>query len=160
GVRASDEDNPRGYLEYEPVKNLRANSVWLMESGGKYVKVITQLLPFLRSGLDYRILYIERDLKEVMASQRKMLERSGKPGAAVSDDKLVDVFQKQIEQVKGIVEKSEIPTCYLDYRQTVEEPEKVARKMARFLGEKFDIKNMAAAVDRKLYRQKTEELVS
>ncbi len=75
GLREPDEDNPRGYLEFEPVKNLVKDSRWLLEGRGKAVKIVAPLLTALPQGLACRVILSDRDLDEVLDSQQKMLMR-------------------------------------------------------------------------------------
>ena len=88
GVRQADEDNPRGYFELEKAKGLRTNNSWLSEAKGKAVKIIAQLLPFLPSIHNYRVIFLERDLKEIIKSQNKMLKRQNRHGAELSEEQL------------------------------------------------------------------------
>src|SRR5262245_57703089 len=77
-IRAADEDNPAGYYEFEPVKQTSADNAWVKLAVGKAVKVVYRLLYDLPAGFRYRVLFMQRDMAEVLASQRKMLERAGK----------------------------------------------------------------------------------
>ena len=79
GLREADEDNPRGYLEFEPVKNLLNDSKWLFEARGKAVKIVAPLLAALPPGLPCRVILSERDLDEVLDSQERMLARRNQP---------------------------------------------------------------------------------
>src|SRR5262249_30630691 len=72
-IRAADTDNPRGYYEFEPVKATKRDATWLPAARGKAVKMVSQLLYHLPPGETYRVLFLERDLEEVLASQEKML---------------------------------------------------------------------------------------
>ena len=76
-IRKADEDNPRGYLEWERVKKLKEDQSWLNECPGKAVKVISMLLFDLPSKHHYKIIFMQREIEEVLASQRIMLERRG-----------------------------------------------------------------------------------
>ena len=87
-VRAADDDNPRGYFEFDPVKRLKTDSGWLENAEGKVVKVIVQLLPYLPETYEYKVLLMHRDLREVLKSQEIMLKRHGKTGANLSRDQL------------------------------------------------------------------------
>ncbi|MEE9610292.1 MAG: tetratricopeptide repeat protein, partial [Desulfatiglandales bacterium] len=98
--RKADDNNPRGYFELEKVKQLRKDRSWLPDAKGKAVKIIAQLLPFLPPRFHYRVIFMERDIKEVLASQRKMLEHRGRSGAKVSDESLGKTFRRQVRQVK------------------------------------------------------------
>jgi len=101
GEREKDENNPKGYKEHEAVKTLPRNKRWRPQATGKVIKVIAQLLPHLSSRFEYRIVFMERDLEEVVISQRKMLDRLGKRKA---DDvyplTLIETYKKQLQKAK------------------------------------------------------------
>src|SRR5438067_9503936 len=80
-VRAADTDNPRGYYEFERVKKIKQDAAWLPGTRGKVFKMVSQLLYDLPSTERYRIVFMERDLDEVLDSQEKMLRRLGRPAA-------------------------------------------------------------------------------
>jgi hypothetical protein len=77
GLRTPDESNPKGYYEYEPVKHLVKDNQWVQQARGQAVKVILQLLPFLPAGVPVRVLLLDRNIAEVVESQKTMLERMG-----------------------------------------------------------------------------------
>ena len=78
-IRQADDNNPKGYYEFERVKKLpKGDTVWLAESPGKAVKIISALLEYLPKEYAYRIIFMERDLGEILASQQRMMVRSGK----------------------------------------------------------------------------------
>lgn len=153
GERVADEDNPRGYLELERVRKLRTDSSWLPEAKGKAIKVIAQLLPTLPKNR-YRIIYVDRDLDEIVKSQRTMLDRSGKKGGALPDEQLKDAFAKQVRAIGEMLENSNLPVVKVQHRQCLEEPAAVAAELNQFLGGQLNESAMAAAVDANLYRQR------
>ena len=155
GQRTADEDNPRGYLEYDKVKSLRSDNLWLTEAYGKAVKVIAQLLEYLPDE-KYRLVFMERDLSEVISSQRAMLDRTGKQGARLTDEHLAKVFSKQILLVDGIIAAKNMPVLRVSYRSCVETPEAVATDVNLFLPCGLDERAMAASVDTRLYRQRNK----
>ena len=77
GERAADVDNPKGYYELERVKNLEkeTDKSYLRAARGKVLKVISFLIKDLPDDNDYRVLFMRRDLDEVLASQHKMIDR-------------------------------------------------------------------------------------
>src|SRR3569833_79554 len=81
GVRGPDPDNPRGYFAFGPVKRTPQDARWLAGAPGKAVKVVHSLLPALPGGYEYRVLFMLRDMHEVLASQDTMLRRLGRCGA-------------------------------------------------------------------------------
>ncbi|MCZ6676382.1 MAG: sulfotransferase family protein [Candidatus Poribacteria bacterium] len=153
-IREADADNPRGYFEFERVKRLRTNRSWLPKAKGRAVKIIAQLLPFLPTELNYRIVFMERALDEVIASQNKMLERQDRSGGALSDERLREVFARQLRQIKNRLATQKIPTLYVAYQDTLKRPMDVASQLKAFLSESLNEQAMARAVDRDLYRQR------
>src|SRR5687767_1046860 len=92
-VRQPDEDNPAGYYEFEQVKQVRDNTQWLPSARGKTVKMVYRLLYDLPSQFDYRVIFMRRNLDEVLASQQKMLERKGKAGGAATDEEMARLYR-------------------------------------------------------------------
>src|SRR5713101_3371282 len=80
-IRAADTDNPRGYYEFEKVKKIKQDASWLPATRGKAFKMVSQLLYDLPTSEQYRIIFMERDLEEVLLSQEKMLQRLGRNAA-------------------------------------------------------------------------------
>ncbi len=154
-VRGPDEDNPKGYLEYEKAKRLKNDTQWLREARGKAVKIVAQLLPYLPQDreLNYRVIFMLRDLDEVIASQRKMLQRQGRKGASLSEDALKRIFSHHLVRTRRFLAVREIPTLYIDYNETLRAPLETAEKVSEFLDGKLDIRAMAEAVDPSLKRQ-------
>ena len=157
GMRKADADNPRGYFEYEKVKRLRRDCLWLSEAQGKAVKIIAQLIPFLPSQFSYQAIFMERDISEVLASQRQMLQRQGKGGGNLSDTQLHQIFERQVLEVKRMLAQRNIPTLDVAYLDALQRPMKIAEQIQTFLGENLDVDAMAAVIDPNLYRQRCEQ---
>jgi hypothetical protein len=88
GERVADADNPRGYYEYAPAKRLMTDRTWLPAADGKAVKIVAQLLPYLPPAPHrFRVIFMKRDLGEVLASQQVMLANLNKTGARLPRDK-------------------------------------------------------------------------
>ena len=156
-VRKADADNPRGYFECEKVKRLRQDRSWLPEAKGKAVKIIVQLIPFLPFELNYRVIFMERAISEVLASQREMLQRQEKSGGNLSDAQLGKIFERQVHEVKQMLAQRTIPTLDVAYLEALQRPMEIAEKIRAFFGEDLDVGAMAAAVDPNLYRQRCEQ---
>jgi hypothetical protein len=155
-IRTADDDNPRGYYEFERVKKLRDGDVeWLPEAQGKAVKVIATLLPYLPDGYDYRILFMRRALPEILASQRKMLVRRGEDPDKVSDEQLMDLFTRHLQQVQSwLAGQEHIALLDVDYRDMVADPGPQAVAVNQFLAGALDEQQMIRVVDPALYRQR------
>ena len=158
GERAADESNERGYFELEAVKRLTQDpeKAWLREAGGKVVKVIAQLLPSLPPGIPYRILFMARPLGEILASQRTMLNRTGREGSKQSERQLAATYLKQIEQTRQILSNypENVHVLNVDYHRTLADPEATSARVNAFLGGGLDEAAMAAAVDPELRRER------
>ncbi len=155
GLRAADENNRRGYFEYEPVKRLRHDNTWLPQARGHAVKIIHLLLRDLplSGALQYRIVFMQRPLDEVLASQRAMLARAGKAGADPAV--LKKAFEGQLAQLDGwLAAQPGISVLRVPYHQVVQEPLVVAAALNAFLGLSLDTAAMQRVVDPALHRQR------
>jgi len=155
-IRIADEDNPKGYYEDERVKDL-ANSEdtrWLGAARGKVIKVVTSLLNYLPQDYAYRVVFMRRNLHEVLASQAKMLERRDEE-SHTGDDELLDMYQAHLEKVGFQLRfRKNFEVLYLDFADVVRDPLVQARRMADFVGGGLDSERMAGAVDASLYRNR------
>jgi hypothetical protein len=155
-VRTKDEDNPQGYYEFEPVKKTREDPSWVPGARGKVVKMVYRLLYDLPADQEYRVIFMRRNVDEVLASQKKMLQRSGKPGAAVSDEKLKELFIEELERFdRWIASQPNFSLIEVDYRDMVASPGMQCKRINAFLGGVLDGDRAAAAVDPSLYRNRS-----
>jgi hypothetical protein len=157
-VREADESNPDGYFELERVLTLdkEADTSWLRDARGKGVKIISALLPHLPGANNYRVIFMHRDLREVIASQNAMLARRGEAvGTAADDERMRVLFERHVRQVGNLMEQR---TCFdalhVDYADVVREPLLHARRIAAFVGGGLDTGRMAAAVNPALHRNR------
>lgn len=154
--RVADDDNPKGYYELEAIKQLKAQPGVLKDAPGKAVKAIHMLLADLPDDYPYKVVFMRRDLGEVVASQRKMLERSGKKGAALPDAALMKVFQGQLVKVDAWLKtQPNIQVLDVQHRSLIQDPGPVVQAVNVFLGGGLDTQAMAAVVDPSLYRNRT-----
>ena len=154
GLRTADANNPRGYFEFDPVKRLRSDNGWLPQARGHAVKIIHLLLRELRldGSLQYRIVFMQRPMAEVLASQRAMLLRDGKASADASV--LKQAFEKQLEQIDTwLAEQAHVVVMQVPYHQVMCEPLATAVAVNTFLGLTLDTAAMVRAVDPALHRQ-------
>ena len=155
-LRTADDDNPKGYYEFERVKKMSDGDVsWVQEAHGKSVKVISALLEHLPPGYSYRVLFMQRKMEEILASQHKMLVRSGKPTDKVSDEQLTEMYAKHLRKVKAwLNEQSNFAVLYLDYNGILVDPQNQSNKVNHFLDDLLDTEKMMGIVDPDLYRQR------
>jgi hypothetical protein len=156
GLRTADEDNPKGYYEVERVKNLarETDRGWLAEARGKAVKVISYLLKSLPSSFNYKVVFIRREMEEVLASQRKMLSRRGET-EETPPERMRALFEDDLWRASyQLKRRPEFETLELHYSAVLARPLDEARRLAAFLGGGLDAEAMAAAVDPQLYRNR------
>jgi hypothetical protein len=154
-VRGPDDSNPRGYFEFEPVKRLRSDGSWLVQSPGRAVKIVHLLvreLP-LDSCLQYRVILMHRNMREILASQRVMLERQGKKSS--DETLLVEAYRAQLDELERWFRQHEqFATLIIDYGDLIRNPRGAAVKVDKFLGGNLNIDEMTKTVDPALYRQR------
>jgi LPS sulfotransferase NodH len=154
-IRSADADNPNGYFEFETVKQMSAgNVVWLAEAGGKVVKVISALLEYLPSGQSYKIIFMEREISEILASQRKMLERRNKT-SQVDDAQIEQQFGKHLSVVKPwLVRQPNMEVLYISYNELMADPEPFCRRVIEFVHVPLDLERMLTVPRKELYRNR------
>ncbi len=154
-LRTADEDNPNGYFEVEAVKQMSAgNTAWLQDAGGKVVKVISALLEYLPQEYSYRIIFMERAIKEILASQRKMLARRNEE-SKVDDAEMEDQFRKHLSVIKPwLVRQPNMEVIYVSYNSMVNDPAILCKMVIDFLGLPLEYERMLAVPNEKLYRNR------
>jgi Sulfotransferase domain len=152
-IRRADQDNPRGYYEYERVKRIKEDVSWLPESRGKAFKMVSQLLYELPASERYGIIFMERDLDEMLISQEKMLARLNKPSAPRAA--IERAFREHLRKVRGwLAGQANIEVLSVSYNNLVERPEEEAERVSAFLGCNADKESMSKTVDPLLYRNR------
>jgi hypothetical protein len=155
-VRTADEDNPEGYFELEAVKLTQRNADWLTEAPGKGVKVIYRLLEYLPTDYHYRVLFMDRPLTEIIASQQVMLTRRGTQGATVSVKELHKLFTDELRRVKSWLAAQRHMDCLVvPYASVLSDSRAESERISRFLGMSMNLDAMAACVDPQLHRQRS-----
>lgn len=154
--RKADESNPRGYFEYADVMRLHSSNDWLTDGVDKCVKVIAQLIQHLPENLDYRIIFMQRDMDEVLASQSRMLDRLNAAQQS-EDETLRKAYNVQLNQLdRWLNARDNIDLLYVDYDQVILDPETTASALSQFNHKTMDIPAMCTAVDPALYREKAK----
>jgi hypothetical protein len=153
-IRKPDEDNPRGYFEYEPVKQTKKDPSWLNQATGKVVKMVYRLLYDLPPDRQYRVVFMQRDLREVIASQNAMLARQGKSPGPLSDERLMALFDAELKKAyEWLAVQPNFRVLYVNYNQTIRNPRPTVDALNEFLGGDLDTDAMLRVVDPTLYRQ-------
>ncbi|KAB2969493.1 MAG: sulfotransferase family protein [Thermoanaerobaculia bacterium] len=162
GVRSADEDNPKGYFEDERVKALgeSPDKTWLRRARGRAIKIISYLLKDLPPDNNYKVIFLRRDLREVLASQSKMLERRNE-ATGVSDEQMIEIYQSHLWRVDYLFRHAgHFERLDLQYAEVVADPRRAAERIDAFLGGRLDVERMVEAVDPQLYRNRAERLAA
>jgi hypothetical protein len=158
GFRQADDDNPRGYYELEAVKRLDKDPSWLADAYNKAVKIIYIFLYNLPANHTYKVLFMKRDLTDVIASQKQMLRRRGEADR-MSDQELMDSFYEELQRLDLWIRSQEnFAIRYVDYDEVVANPAAAAFDICRFLGLTLDAGMMIQAVDPSLHRNRAAAL--
>jgi LPS sulfotransferase NodH len=156
GERIADADNPRGYWEWERIKQLPKDPACIEEAEGKVVKVVSQLLYALPAGHDYQIIFMERPLPEVVASQAEMIRRRKAAGPALPESALIAALKAHLNQVNAwLALKPGIRVMRIEYHSVLQDPRGSASSLRSFLQTELDVESMARQVDPSLYRQRS-----
>ncbi len=158
GLRTADDDNPKGYYEFEKVKDLDKNkdNSWLAELRGKAVKVVSYFLEKLPNNNNYKIIFIERNLREVIASQNKMLVHRGEAvDDPAGDEKMIRNFEDHLRKIKYLLShEPHFEVLFITHNMLLKSPAEHVEKICRFLGGHLDKKKMVDVVDPTLYRNR------
>lgn len=154
-VRSADEDNPMGYLEFEDVKRIKDDASWLEGAKGKAVKMVSMLLYDLPPDYNYRVIFMRRDMQEILSSQRVMLERKGEKN--IPDDvEMGKLYERHLAEIERWLEgQQNIKVLYMDYKEILEDPQGSAQRINRFFDDSLNVEGMSRAVDMSLYRQRS-----
>ncbi len=154
-IRKADEDNPKGYYEFEPVKQTRKDPSWLQNASGKVVKMVHMLLLDLPTDRSYRVVFMRRNIKEVVVSQNIMLRRKGKNTDDLPEDKLIEMFEAQLAKVERYLNDNSCFRCLqVQYNDVLKNPRPAIEALNEFLGGDMDTDAMMAVVDPSLYRNR------
>ena len=154
-IRVNDENNPKGYLEYQKVKNLANDNSWMNEGRDKVIKVIAQLLQYLPSNYQYKVIFMEREMEEIIQSQQIMLGKKADVENKVYPTALADTFKKQLEKTRSwISTHPHFEVIYVNYTDVITNPTEVAENLSLFLDADLNTEAMVKAVDNTLYRNR------
>lgn len=154
-IRTPDEDNPKGYYELEKVKELKNDASWVSGAKGHVVKVISALLQQLPDDVEYRVVFMRRNMKEILASQRQMLIRRGQEPDRIPDEKMAAMYEKHLTKIdEWLAGKPNMTVLKIRYNDILADPTGAACTVNGFLGGELDEAAMIAVVDAQLYRQR------
>ena len=154
-IRGADDDNPNGYYEFELVKKLpEGQNQWLADANHKVVKIVSALLEHLPVNYRYKIIFMEREPREILASQQKMLANRNEK-SEISDTEMQEQFQKHLAAIKyWLARQPHMDVMYLDYNKMISKPENYCQAIADFIAIPVDVSKMLAVPNESLYRNR------
>lgn len=154
-IRKPDEDNPHGYYEFEKVKRIKEDVSWLEDCYGKAFKMVSGLLYHLPAGIKYKVIFLKREMEEVLASQTVMLERLGRNGSDVSNEDMAEKYSKHLRNMEiWLGKRGDIDVLYVKYNDVIAYPHEKAMVLNSYLGGFLNVEKMASVVKKSLYRQR------
>ncbi|MDX2362593.1 MAG: alkaline phosphatase family protein [Crocinitomicaceae bacterium] len=154
-LRQADDNNPKGYHEFDKVKRLHLDQSWVKDASGKAIKIVTPLLNYLPPNYRYKVIMMEREMSEIITSQQKMLGKSVRPDTLPMP--LFTAFRKQQEKIDAWIESQpQVEILKVHYKDIIDDPISQAERINNFLGKELSIEEMASVVDPALYRNKSE----
>lgn len=153
--READISNPKGYYEYEPVMSIAKDNSWLSKAQDRGVKVVAPLLKHLDPKYRYKVIFMKRDLMEIITSQQKMIGKNTETFPV----KLYNAYVRQLETIESWKEREpNVEVIYVDYKELLNNPKDNIEKIANFISVNLDTKNMETAIDKSLYRNRSKEI--
>jgi len=157
--RAADVDNPRGYYEWEAIKQVAKKPELLDDEAiaGHAIKCISMLLPSLPAKHQYKVIFMMRPIAEVVASQHAMTNRLGTKGANLDPEQFERGLRAHREEIRRWAKNAaHLELLEIDYPALVQDPAPAITKLAEFLGAESlpNQQSMAAAVDPALHRRR------
>jgi len=152
-LRKADESNPKGYYELEGgkiINKIMDGTFPIDEYKGKFIKITAFGLMYLPQG-HYKVIYMERNLEEVLDSMEKM--------AKINDEdreETKESFKKLNEKVKkSIQSREDVDVLFVNYNEILVSPEENIKRVCDFIVlPDTTVKEMIDAVDKRLYRQR------
>lgn len=159
-IRTADDDNPKGYYEFERVKQMdKGDTAWMADAEGKTVKVISQLLKYLPAEHEYKVIFMRRNMSEILASQKKMLINRGEDPEQASDEEISALFEKHLNSVMDwMAAQPNVSVIYIHYSDMLANPAPQVAQINEFLGGNMNTEAMAEVVDPDLYRNRKNRL--
>lgn len=156
-IRKPDIDNPNGYYEFEKVKRIKSDASWLFDARGKVFKMVSMLLCDLPPEHEYRIIFMRRDMREILASQAKMLQRLGLNESPVSDEEMGLTFTHHLLELdQWIARQKNMEIFHVNYNGLLKDPHPQLSALAHFIDHPLDVDKMKSIIDDDLYRNRAE----
>ncbi len=152
GIRESDISNPQGYYELEAVKGIVRDNSFLKNAEGKVVKIVTPLPIHVDMSKTYKMVFMRRDLEEILRSQEKMLNKD-----QVSErEKFRTIYEFHLKKTYRFFKENNIPFIDINYNELMSDSTTSLEKLKGFLGIEKSTEELLEVLNPELYRNRNE----
>ncbi len=152
--RTPDADNPNGYYEFESVKSIENYGDWIDRAVGHSVKMVYNLLEHLPKDREYRVVFMRRQIDEIIQSQHAMLLRNGIK-TEIPDEEIKELFERVLRQFYSwLPSQTHLKLINVSYNELLSRPASTIAQINRHLGYSLDTEAMAQVIDHSLYRNR------
>ncbi len=158
GQRVADADNPEGYFEWEAIKSLPKDPGLLEQARGRAIKVVSLLLPALPRRHRYKIIFMQRPVEEVAASQHRMLQRRFPAKTHAAPAQMAETLRAHRDETLRMLRgRPNVEVLEVDYPELVRAPGAWGPRLTAFLGERWPLaaEKIGAVVRPTLHRQRS-----
>jgi len=152
GIRESDVSNPQGYYELEDVKNIVADNSFLDNAVGKAVKIVAPLPIYMKSDLKYKVVFMRRDIEEILQSQEKMLSKD----QTSEREKFRTIYEFHLKKTYRFFDQHSIPFIDINYNELMANPVAIIDTVVDFIGLDANAESLSEVVNPELYRNRNE----
>ena len=153
GKRERDINNPQGYYELEAVMGIAQDNSFLDDAVGKAIKIVAPIVTFCKKDLNYRVVFMRRDIEEILMSQEKML---GKDQSS-EREKYRTIYEFHLKKTYKFLEQNDIPFIDVEYKALVNSPVEEIKRISEFLSLDNKLEDLMQVVKPELYRNKSNE---
>ncbi|MFN5912552.1 MAG: sulfotransferase [Bacteroidota bacterium] len=150
GLRTSDINNPEGYYELEAVKGIVRDNSFLKDAQGKVIKIVAPLPIFLDKQYQYRVVFMRRDMDEILRSQEKMLSKD----QTSEREKFRTIYEFHLNKTYKFFDQQNIPYLDVQYKELVTDPEPQVRQLVEFCKIPVSLEDLVQVVKPELYRNR------
>ena len=154
-ISRANEHNPRGYLEYSKTRTIVKDSSWIKDAKGMAIKVMAVHLRFIPPEHNYRVIFMRRNVDEIIFSREIMSRKSGRSIAIGVPEFNPEWYNRILNRCsEWMLSQNNIVTYYCDYNDMISNTKEGIDRLNDFLIPNLDTNAMISAVDPKLYRQR------
>lgn len=153
GNREKDINNPEGYYELDAVKSIVIDNSFLNDANGKAIKIVAPLPIYLDRQHSYRVIFMRREMDEILRSQEKMLIKD----QTSEREKYRTIYEFHLKKTYTFFHENKIPFVDVNYNNLVADPETELQKLIDFCQLTAPLEVLVKIVNPDLYRNRNEK---